>query len=147
MKTCLLLCSLCFASFAMAQSPEKPLSPFEQMLIDQEKSVISAIEKHDKQTLEKNVTQDFVQAGVDAGLHDHHEAFGESPIQSIMPYNFRVFAAAENVAIVTYDAVVKSAPNEDDIYLPRYQRLSSLWVKQEDQWRLKFQQATAVLSE
>jgi len=26
---------------------------------------------------------------------------------------------------------------------PRYQHISDLWVKQDDQWRLKFQQATA----
>ena len=146
MKTRLLVCCLGMASFAMAQSPEKPLSPFEQTLINQEKAVLQAIGKHDKQTLQNTLTDDFVQAGVDAGL-SQHEALSESPIQSIMPYNFRVLPVAEKVAIVTYDAVVKSAPNEDDISLPRYQRLSSLWVKQGDQWRLKFQQATPVLSE
>jgi len=26
---------------------------------------------------------------------------------------------------------------------PRYQHVSSVWVKQGDQWKLKFQQATA----
>jgi hypothetical protein len=31
----------------------------------------------------------------------------------------------------------------DDLLAPRYQHLSDVWVKQGDQWRLRFQQATA----
>jgi hypothetical protein len=32
---------------------------------------------------------------------------------------------------------------EDDVPAPRYQHFSDVWVKQGDQWRLRFQQATA----
>jgi hypothetical protein len=35
------------------------------------------------------------------------------------------------------------AVDDDEIQIPRYQHMSSVWVKQGEQWRLKFQQATA----
>jgi len=41
----------------------------------------------------------------------------------------------ENAAVVTYNAVL---PGEG----ARYQHLSNVWVKQGDQWKLKFQQST-----
>jgi hypothetical protein len=46
-------------------------------------------------------------------------------------------------AVVTYDAVVREAPQEDQGAPPRYQHFSSVWVKQGGQWKLKFHQATA----
>jgi hypothetical protein len=48
-----------------------------------------------------------------------------------------------DAAIVTYDAIVREAPQEDQGPPPRYQHFSSVWVKQEGAWKLKFHQATA----
>ncbi len=46
----------------------------------------------------------------------------------------------DNAAIVTYDAIVREAPEEDQGPPPRYQHFSSVWMKQGDQWKLKFHQ-------
>jgi hypothetical protein len=54
-----------------------------------------------------------------------------------------VVALGQDAAIVTYDAIVREAPEEDQGPPPRYQHFSSVWVKQGDQWKLKFHQATA----
>ena len=66
---------------------------------------------------------DFVE-GV-AGLHGKDLRF----------YDFKVLPLNENAAVVTYNAVL---PGEG----ARYQHLSNVWVKQGDQWKLKFQQST-----
>jgi len=42
---------------------------------------------------------------------------------------------------VTYDVIIQMSRYDEDI--PRYQHISSIWVKQGDLWKLKFQQATA----
>ena len=48
----------------------------------------------------------------------------------------------ESTAIVTYDVVLQVPPEEAQGPPPRYQHWSSVWTKQGDQWKLKFQQAT-----
>jgi hypothetical protein len=54
----------------------------------------------------------------------------------------KVVSAGDTVAIVTYDAVVRVPPAEDQGPPPRYQHFSTTWVKQGDTWKMKFQQMT-----
>ena len=67
----------------------------------------------------------------------------EFSLKEYRQYDFKVLPVSENVAIVTYDAIMKVDVDDDEIQIPRYQHLSSVWVKQGEQWKLKFQQATA----
>jgi ketosteroid isomerase-like protein len=59
-----------------------------------------------------------------------------------MLYSLQVLAVDGSTAIVTYDAVIHGVEG-DEVVVPHYQRLSDVWVKQGEQWRLRFQQATA----
>jgi len=68
------------------------------------------------------------------------ENFRETKIEEYRPYEVSVVPVNETAAIVTYDCVVRMMVFDET--LPRYQHVSNLWVKQGDQWRLKFQQAT-----
>ena len=67
----------------------------------------------------------------------------EFTVKQFRQYDFKVLPVSENVAIVTYDAIMEVAVDDDEIQIPRYQHMSSVWVKQGEQWKLKFQQATA----
>jgi hypothetical protein len=60
-----------------------------------------------------------------------------------MPYEMRVVSAGEGVAIVTYNVVLRVPPSEDQGPPPRYQHFTTVWVKQGDIWKMKFQQMTA----
>jgi hypothetical protein len=42
---------------------------------------------------------------------------------------------------VTYNLIV-TMPEGDDQWAPRYQKISDLWVRSGNEWRLKFEQAT-----
>jgi len=133
---------------AVAQLPAtaKPLSPLEQSLIASEKSLIQAKRKDDGKYFKQTLTADFSLVGVDGTLLQGHEAvdqLGDSGLLELTPYDIKVVSVGEDAVIVTYDAVVRKAPEEDQGPPPRYQHFSSVWVKQADTWKLKFHQATA----
>lgn len=150
MKLGLIICGLvlvnCIASVAQNPVPAKVLSPLEQSLIANEKSLIEAKKKDDGAFFKRTVSEDFVLVGVDGKLVERQEAvdeLGDSDLIELTPYDIKIVAAGDDAAIVTYDAIVRQKPEEDQGPPPRYQHFSSVWVKQGDEWKLKFHQATA----
>jgi hypothetical protein len=155
MKVRLVICAIFLLasvvpSFAQA-GPAKVLSPLEQSLIASEKSLIEAKKKDDGSFFKRTLSEDFTLVGVDGELHERQEAvdeLGDSGLLELTPYDIKVVSISENAAVVTaaiisYDAIVRKAPEEDQGPPPRYQHFSSVWVKQGDTWKLKFHQATA----
>jgi hypothetical protein len=131
---------------AQGPAPVAALSPLEQTLIASENSLIEAKKKDDGAFFKRTVSEDFALVGVDGKLLLRQEAvddLGDSALVELTPYNIKVVAAGEAAAIVTYDAIVRKKPEEDQGPPPRYQHFSSVWVKQGDAWKLKFHQATA----
>jgi hypothetical protein len=134
---------------AFAQNPgavtPKPLTAFEQMLIEQDKAMAQAQMKKDVDFFKRTVADDFVGVGTDGTAFDKADIVNnarEFNLQQYTPYNIRVVQFSDTEAIVTYDCVVREA--QFDETAPRYQHISNLWMKQGDQWHLKFQQATAL---
>jgi len=139
---------LTFAINGFAQGPAaaKALNPLEQELIAGEKSLIAAKKKDDGTFFKRTLSADFSLVGVDGKLLEGQEAvddLGDSGLVELTPYDIKVVAVGDGAAIVTYDAIVRKAPEEDQGPPPRYQHFSSVWVKQGDAWKLKFHQATA----
>jgi hypothetical protein len=141
---------------AQTPAPAKPLSPLEQTLIASEKSLIEAKKKDDGAFFKRTLSADFALVGVDGKLLEQQEAvddLGDADLVELTPYDMKVLAVGDDtagvtvaivtVAIVTYDAIVRKKPEEDQGPPPRYQHFSSVWVKQGDTWKLKFHQATA----
>jgi hypothetical protein len=119
----------------------KPLNPFEQSLVDTQKAFLQAVDRGDAAYVKNAVADDFVviatngDTGSKAELVDSvhpskHE--GKPP----MLYDFQVVTLSDSAAVVTYKV---AAPGGG---LDRYQHLSDTWVKQGDQWKLKFEQTT-----
>ncbi len=126
--------------------PPAKLSPLEQTLMASEKSLIEAKKKDDGAFFKRTLSADFSLVGVDGRLLERQEAaddLGDSGLIEIMPYDMKVVSVGDDAAIVTYDAVVRKKPEEDQGPPPRYQHFSSVWVKQGAAWKLKFHQATA----
>jgi hypothetical protein len=132
---------------SMAQAPAaKSWSPLEQTMIANEKSLIEAKKKDDGAFFKRALAEDFSLVGIDGKLLERQEAvddLGDSGLLELTPYDIKVVTAGEGAVIVTYDAIVRKAPEEDQGPPPRYQHFSSVWVKQGDAWKLKFHQATA----
>ena len=135
---------LCSISLAQAAESAKPLSPLQQTMIANEKTFIAAAKKGDAEYFKRTFADDYSQVGVDGQLHDRQEILGEliSGGVELTPYNLTVMELGEGTAIVTYDLIMHIPPSEDQGPPPRYQHWSSIWVKQGDAWKLKFQQTT-----
>jgi hypothetical protein len=143
---CLSFYSLVGLSPAAAHSSDdaKAQSPEAEQLIALEKALSDAQKKHDRDFYKRTLTDDFVSVGTDGKVHPREEILGDLPstqLSEYRPYNIQVVPLNEGAAVVTYDAIVRMEHYDDET--PRYQHISSVWVKQGDQWRLKFQQATA----
>src|SRR5258708_8639466 len=140
--------SMASASRGVAQGPAaaKSFTPLEQTLIAGEKSLIEAKKEDDRAFFKRTLSADFSLVGVDGKLLEHQEAvddLGDSGLVELTPYDMKVVAVGDDAAVVTYDAIVRKKPEEDQGPPPRYQHFSSVWVKQADASKLKFHQATA----
>jgi hypothetical protein len=141
-------CVLCLSAITFAQAQgnaSRPLTPLEQTLIANTKAIPEAQKSKNVDFLKRTLTDDFVFVGSEGRLHDKEE-FVESArdgeLKDYYTYNLRVLPVNDEAALVTYDSVIHMPEGDAPGMAPRYQHISDLWVKQDDQWRLKFQQAT-----
>jgi len=137
--------SLFFAVACSAQTAGAHTTQPEQMLISQSQAVAQAEKAKDGDVLKRLLADDFQQVGSEGKLHDKDDVMGDAKdgkLTDYTLYNLKVLAVDDNAVIVTYDAVIHMAEG-DDLLAPRYQHISDVWVKQGEQWRLRFQQATA----
>jgi len=133
------------SAYGQAAASAKPVSPLEQTLLDSEKSFVAAAKKGDTAYFKRTLTDDFSFVAFDGQLYgrqDMLDQFGDGGLD-LLPYDMKVVSAGDGVAIVTYDVVVRVPPSEDQGPPPRYQHFSTVWVKQGDVWKMKFQQMTA----
>jgi hypothetical protein len=139
-------CLLCLSAIAFAQrNVSKPLSPLEQALIANTKAVPEAQKSKNVDFLKRTLTDDFVFVGSEGKLHDKEEVVEsarEGELKDYYTYNLRVLPVDDDSALVTYDCIIHMPEGDAPGMAPRYQHISDLWVKQDDQWRLRFQQAT-----
>jgi hypothetical protein len=142
---CVLLVLLCSTiTFAQAGAAAKPLTRLQQTLIANEKTFVAAAKKGDVEYFKRTLADDYSQVGIDGQLHDRQEILGElsSGGVELTPYNLIVVELGEEAAIVTYDLIMHIPAEEDQGPPPRYQHWSSVWTRQGDAWKLKFQQTT-----
>lgn len=148
-QACVVLIGLLCCAMAVARvrqnTPAKPATPEEQKLIDAEKGFIDAAKKADTAFFSRTLTNDFSFVSFDGQLYDRQDMLDQftQPGFDVMPYEMKVIFPSEGVAIVTYNVVLRVPPSEDQGPPPRYQHFSTVWVKQGDAWKMKFQQMTA----
>jgi hypothetical protein len=139
------LCSAVgFAGTGQANAPTRPLSPLEQTLMSAEKSFVEAAKKGDIAFFKRTLTDDFSFVAFDGQLYDRQDMLDQFAGGGVdlLPYDMKVFSTGDDAAIVTYDVVLRVPAAEDQGPPPRYQHFSTVWVKQGDVWKMKFQQMT-----
>lgn len=123
---------------------QKSLSPLAEQLIAFENQLTEAQKKHDRDFYSRTLTADFISIGADGKTHVREEILGDLPsteLAEYRPYDVHVVPLNEGAAVVTYDVIIRMVHYDDET--PRYQHISSIWVKQGNDWKLRFQQATA----
>jgi hypothetical protein len=147
-KVVLVICLFSYSIGAFAQAPgnkPRPLSPLEQVLIANTKAIPEAQKSKDVGFLKRSLTDDFLAVGSEGHLHDKEEILAgarDGELRDYYAYNLRVVPVNDQAAIVTYDCIIHMPDGDAPGMAPRYQHFSDLWVKQDDKWRLKFQQST-----
>jgi hypothetical protein len=144
--------TFCAAGLAQTASQPGPPDPLAEMLIAKSKAVPQAVHAKDVKALNELLAADFKIVGSEGRLHDRGELLGaaqEGALHDFMFYNPQLIKIGDDSAVVTYNLIV-TMPEGDDLFAPRYQRISDLWVRQGDgtskDWRLKFEQATPLRS-
>jgi hypothetical protein len=140
-----LFCALSVSAFGQAAAPAKPLTPLEQTLFASEKGFVEAAKKGDPAFLKRTLTDDFSFVDFDGELAQRQDMIDQMSGGGVdlLPYNMKVVPVSDDVAIVTYDVVLRVPAAEDQGPPPRYQHFSTVWVKQSDAWKMKFMQMTA----
>jgi len=121
--------------------PQSPQSALEQTLISAEKNLLDAFQRGDITYIRNAVDSDFYAIATNgdgygkADLLEGIPTYGGQNRTKPILYFLKVVPLNDGAAVVTYDAVF---PGQR----PRYQHLSDTWVKQGEQWKLKFQQST-----
>ncbi len=132
--------SVCSPQSAGAQTSKKAnaLSPIEQELIRHAQQFAEAYKNRDVDFFQRTLSEDFIEiaANGDPVVRDEVlEGVRTADIKGLRLYDLKVLLLNDSAAVVTYNEIVRDGG-------PRYQHLSTVWVKQGDQWKLKFQQST-----
>jgi hypothetical protein len=140
-----LLCSAVGVAGVPQSKPDKAPTEFEQTLISAEKGFIDAAKKGNVAFFKQTLTSDFSFVSYDGQLYGRQDMIDQytQPGTDVLPYEMKVVSAGDSVAIVTYNVVFRVPPAEDQGPPPRYQHFTTVWVKQGDAWKMKFQQMTS----
>lgn len=126
-------------SLVFAQAPPaKPLSPFEQELINNEKQFMQAWQEKNVAYVSQAVSDDFKGIAPNGDFYDKGELVGA--ILEGLPKDFRIYDIEvvridDSCAVVVYNTIVPGSR-------PRYRHMSDTWTKDGGKWKLKFQQIT-----
>ncbi len=136
----------CLISFAQTTAPSNALSSLDQALIANSTAVLEAQKTKGVAFLERLLAPDFQfvnSAGKLQKPDDLLDDAKDGKLRYYRIYDAQVLPVDDTTRIVTFNAIIDK-PEGDDYLEPRYQRFSDLWVKQGDQWRLKFEQSSAI---
>jgi hypothetical protein len=131
-----LLCAAILVGTLSVAQTSKPLSAFDQQLIDQQKQFLHAIESKDASAVERAVADDFQGIAVNGDFYDRGEVVdsaSEGVPQGTRTYDFHVVKLNNDSAVVAYNLIVPGAH-------PRYRHMADTWAKVDGQWKLKFRQ-------
>jgi hypothetical protein len=141
------LCAVSFAQSAPSSDPDA------QPLIAKSRSVLEAEKAKDVTALNTLLADNFRSINLAGDLGDRQEMLGTSRegfVKDFLfydPQGFRVdndsVLVSYNMAITLSDAAIKQLA-EDNLTWPRYSKVSDLWVRQDGEWKLKFEQVTPI---
>ena len=126
-------------TLALSQvSSSKPVSAFDQQLIDQQKQFLQAIQTQNVTVVDRAVADDFQGIATNGDFYDKSEVVESA--EKGMPndtraYDLHVFKLNDDSAVVAYNLIV---PGEH----PRYRHMADTWARIDGQWKLKFRQIT-----
>lgn len=136
-STSLLCATILTTTLALAQT-SKPVSAFDQQLIDQQQQLLQATQSKDATAVDRAIADDFQGIATNGDFYDKSDVVESAQAgapKGTRAYDFHVIKLNDDSAVVAYNLIV---PGEH----PRYRHLADTWAKIGGQWKLKFRQIT-----
>lgn len=150
MRRAIALIVVCFAlSFASpAQSPKfygaAPTDPLTASLLVKEQALMTAVLHRDVAAFSGQLTTDFVLVNTEGRNSSRFELFGDGELKGYSIYEPQAVPLDDDAVVFSYNAIVQQPPADEDQRIPRYQRITTIWVRQGGDWKQKFRQAAAL---
>ena len=123
---------------------DAPADPLTASLLAQEQALMGAILNRDAATFSSTLTSDFTFVNYDGHNNPKGELFGDGELKEYAIYEPQTLTLDDGVVMFSYNAIVRRPAVEDEEHIPRYQRVTTIWVKQGADWKEKFRQAAAL---
>lgn len=149
----ILLTAVVLSVASFAQTTPSSSDPDAQALIEKSKAVIEAVKSKDPQALNGLLAQNFRTVDLAGDLGTRQEMLGAAQggfLKDVLFYNAQAFRVDNDSVVVSYNSAVTLSDamlNEladDNLIWPRYSKVSDLWVRQNGEWKLAFEQITPV---
>ena len=138
------VCALCTAALwaqtaASSGSQNAGQSALQQQLLDNLQQYVQASMQKNADYFKRTLTDDFINVPKNGGTSDRSEFIedmstgGKEKPPRI--YNVKSIPLSDTAGLVTYDEIVAGDQ-------PRYRHVTQTWVKQGNEWKLKFLQTT-----
>jgi hypothetical protein len=144
----LALMSVALTVAAPAQSPRfygnAPTDPLAATLLEKEQALMGAVLHRDAAAFSEGLTSDFVFINYDGHHSPKGELFGEGELKEYSIYEPQTLVLDDGAVVLSYHAIVRQVPSDDEQHIPRYQQVTTIWVKQGTDWKEKFHQTAAL---
>ncbi len=95
--------------------------------------------------LDRLLAEDFIEFGASGKIYDKRaiiDSLASEPPMRISLADFKAVMLAPEIVLVTYRALIESPPGAP----PTHSLRSSIWVRQDGAWRMRFHQGTPTTS-
>lgn len=109
MRSTSLLCAAILTAVLATAQTAKPVSAFDQQLIEQQKHFLQDLENKDQSAVERAVAEDFQGIETNGDLYDKSEvveSVREGMPKDTLAYDFHVVKLTRDSAVVAYNLVV-----------------------------------------
>jgi hypothetical protein len=121
-----------------------PTDPLAVTLLEKEQALMGAVLQRDVVAFSGSLTSDFVFINYDGHHNPKGELFGEGELKEYSIYEPQTLVLDDGAVVLSYNAIVRQAPSDDEQHIPRYQHVTTIWVKQGTDWKEKFHQTAAL---
>ncbi len=138
MRSTSLLCAVILTAMLAVAQTSKPVSAFDQQLIDLQKQLLQATQAKNATAVDRAVADDFQGIQTNGDFYERSEIVDSAQKgkpEETRAYDFRVIKLTDDSAVVTYNLIVTGEQ-------PRYRHMADAWAKIDGQWKLKFRQIT-----
>jgi hypothetical protein len=149
----ILLITIVLSAASFAQTTPSSSDPDAQALIEKSKAVLEAVKSKDPQALNSLLAQNFRSVDLAGDFGTRQEMLGaahEGFMKDFLFYNPQAFRIDNDSVMVSYNSAITLSDAmlhelaEDNLTWPRYSKVSDLWVRQDGDWKLAFEQVTPV---